>query len=67
VYRSDRPLEAQPVDVEAENFEARLERRTRDRQQQQQQQQKQPSAREPQPIEQPPQWWLDQRAQRDRR
>ncbi|KAI3430860.1 hypothetical protein D9Q98_009269 [Chlorella vulgaris] len=53
VYRSDRGLEKQPTDIEADNFDARLEQRTRERQQ-------------TPPSRASPQWWRDQQAQRQR-
>ena len=66
IFRSDRPLEQQPTDIEADNFNAKLERRARERQQQQ------GAQRQPPPPQQEaaPQWWLDQQArqqQKDRR
>ncbi|EFN52698.1 hypothetical protein CHLNCDRAFT_138698 [Chlorella variabilis] len=62
IYRSDQPLERQPSDLEAENFDARLKQRARERQPQGQQQQQEV----PQPRGAAPQWWFDQQAQRQR-
>jgi hypothetical protein len=67
IFRSDRPLEQQPTDIEADNFDAKLERRARERQQQGARRQAPPP---PQQQEAAPQWWLDQKArqqQKDRR
>lgn len=74
VYRSDRPLEAQPADIEADNFEARLRAREQERQQaagqrpppataapQQQRRQQQ------QPEEDMPLWWRQQQDEQRRR
>ncbi|KAL4438711.1 hypothetical protein ABPG77_006315 [Micractinium sp. CCAP 211/92] len=62
VYRSDRPLDQQPSDLEAADFEARLRRRERDRQAPQGggRQQQQQGANET------PMWWRQQQAQRQR-
>jgi hypothetical protein len=65
IFRSDRGLEQQPTNIEADSFDAKLERRARERQQQQQQ-----GARRQAPPQEAPQWWLDQKArqqQKDRR
>lgn len=69
VYRSDRPLEEQPQDFEADDFEARLERRARDRQPTlgQAAQQQRPlggSKQQDGPIPPPPVWWQQQQSQR---
>ncbi|KAL4440143.1 hypothetical protein ABPG75_003144 [Micractinium tetrahymenae] len=61
VYRSDRPLDQQPSDLEAADFEARLRRRERERQGQQGQ-----GRPRQQQQEEPPLWWRQQQAQREK-
>ncbi len=57
-------MDQQPVEIEAENFNARLEQRARERQQAGQQQQAQGQQRAPGRLDSAPQWWQDQQVQR---
>jgi hypothetical protein len=78
IYRSDRPLAAQPADLEADSFEARLRARERERQQaaggappataapqQQQRGQQQPDSRAGE--DDAPLWWRQQQDEQRRR
>ena len=57
VYRSDRPLEEQPADLEGDSFEARMVARERQRQGK-----AAAAARQPQQQQgvEPPLWWQQQ-------
>lgn len=76
VYSSDRPLAQQPVDMEADSFERRLEQRERERVRQQggtpaPQQQRQAPWQQPPAQQQAddgaPQWWRQQQEEQLRR
>lgn len=66
VYRSDRPLEEQPVDVEAASFEERLQRRERERLQQAGQRPAAPAPQQQRQQDAPPLWWRQQQEDRER-